>query len=106
MNPLVRIVIFLFILADGFLVGKILLAGKNVQLLNPQGFIAMQERDLFILAILIMLIGVIPAFILAFYVATKYHVTNKKATYNPEWENPKIQAAVWIFLSVIIASLC
>lgn len=101
-----RIVILLLIVTDAILFGTILLHGKNIQVLNPQGQIALQERNLMITAVLIMLIVIIPVFILAIYVATKFHSKNTKATYTPDWDhNLKLQIFVWAFPTAIICVL-
>src|SRR6266550_4456864 len=98
MNTLSRFIIFLFVAIDVFLVGKILIGGKNVQILNPKGFIALQERDLLFLCLALMMIVVIPVFILAIHVATRYHEGNKKATYTPDWDHStKLQIFLWAF---------
>jgi len=104
---LFKIIIFLFVVTDAFLIGKILLVGKNIQILNPKGIIAFQEKDLLLLAISLMLLVVIPVFIWAFYVATKYHANNSKATYAPDWDHStKLQLFLWGFPSLIIVILC
>jgi cytochrome o ubiquinol oxidase subunit 2 len=106
MKKLSRIIVFVFILIDIFLLGRILLGGKNVQILNPQGPIALQERNLIFLAVGIMLIGVIPVLILAYYVAHKYHEGNTKATYMPDWDhNTSLQIFFWFFLIAIMSLL-
>lgn len=107
MKKLSRIAITLFILFDIFLFGKILLSGKNFQILNPKGFISLQERELAFTAISMMLLVVIPVFIFAFHVATTYHENNKRAKYTPDWDhNTKLQILLWAFPSAIIAILC
>jgi cytochrome o ubiquinol oxidase subunit 2 len=107
MKTLSKILIILFIATDIYLFGKILLAGKNFQILNPKGYIALQERDLAFVAIFLMLIVVIPVFIFAFYVATKYHAKNTKSTYTPDWDHGhKLQFFVWAFPASIIGLLC
>jgi cytochrome o ubiquinol oxidase subunit 2 len=85
--------------------GKILFVGKNFQILNPKGTIALQERDLMFTAIFIMLLGVVPVFIFAYYVATHYRSDNTKAKYVPEWDNTKLQVFVWGYLILIMSSL-
>ena len=106
MKTLARIIILIFVFIDVYLLGKILLAGKNIQILNPKGYIALQERDLLFLCISLMLIVVIPVFILAIHVLTSYHADNKKAKYDPDWQNPKLQIFLWAFPTFIILILC
>jgi cytochrome o ubiquinol oxidase subunit 2 len=107
MNKLSKIIIFLFVAFDVYLIGKILLDGKNIQILNPKGYIAFQERDLMIISLSLMFIVVIPVFILAFHVATHYHENNKKAKFEPDWDHStKLQIFLWAFPSFIILLLC
>jgi len=99
--------LFFFIVIDVFFIGKIILTGKNFQVLNPKGLIASQERDLMFTAILLMLIVVVPVLIFAFHVASTYHENNKKKKYTPEWDhNTKLQFFIWAFPSAIICLLC
>jgi cytochrome o ubiquinol oxidase subunit 2 len=107
MKMLSKIVVFVLILLDVYFLGKILLSGKNIQVLNPQGIIALQERDIAFIAIFLMLIIIIPVFIWAFYVATMYHEGNKWAKYTPDWDhNTKLQIFIWAFPVAIICLLC
>lgn len=106
MKILSRIIIGIFITIDVFLVGKILLSGKNFQILNPQGVIALQERNLILLTVALMLFGAIPLFILAIYVGRKYRASNASATYTPDWDhNNKLQIFFWGFLFLIVSAL-
>ncbi len=51
---------------------------------DPQGPIALQERNLIILAVVLMLLIAIPMLILLYTFAWKYRAGNKKAKYDPE----------------------
>ena len=107
MKLLSRIIIFLFIVIDIFLAGKFLLTGKNIQILNPAGYIALQERDLIYLCLLLMFIVVIPVFIFAIHVAMSYNEKNKHTKYTPDWDHStKLQAFLWAFPTCIILVLC
>jgi cytochrome o ubiquinol oxidase subunit 2 len=106
MKPVHRLIVFIFILIDVFLLGKILLAGKNVQILNPQGYIALQDRDLLFVAVSLMLVVVVPVFFLAYHVATTYHADNKNAHYAPDWDHSnRLQLVIWGVPTVIICIL-
>jgi cytochrome o ubiquinol oxidase subunit II len=107
MKKLSRIIIFLLAVFDIYLLGRILIGGKNVQVLNPAGMIAYQERNLIFLAVSLMLIGVIPVFILAIFVARRYHEGNTKAAYHPDWDHHTgLQIFFWLFLISIMSALC
>lgn len=106
MKGLSKILVVIFLIIDAILAISILVAGKNLQILNPQGLIAFQERNLFYLAVTLMLFGAVPVFILAFFVAARYHADNKKAAYRPEWDHHTgLQIFFWGFLIVIISIL-
>jgi cytochrome o ubiquinol oxidase subunit 2 len=78
----------------------------NVQVLNPQGQIADKQRELMLIAALLMLIVVIPVYLMTFYIAYKYRAGNKKAKYSPNWDgNRKIEIAWWAIPGVIITIL-
>ncbi|HUZ92870.1 MAG TPA: COX aromatic rich motif-containing protein [Candidatus Paceibacterota bacterium] len=51
---------------------------------NPQGPVAAQERDLIVIAVLIMLSIAIPLLVTLYAFARKYRAGNKKAVYDPE----------------------
>ena len=73
---------------------------------DPQGPIALQERNLIILTVVLMLLIAVPMLILLYTFAWKYRAGNKKAKYDPEhvggaWR----QLAWWAIPAVIIATL-
>lgn len=71
-------------------------------MLNPKGIIALKERNLMIIATLLMLIVVIPVLLITFYVCIKYRATNKKALYRPDWDNNLLAECVWWGLPCLI----
>lgn len=88
------------------LVATLLLQGSNIAVLNPKGMIADQQRDLLVVATLLMLIVVIPVFVLTFAIAWKYRAGNKEAAYKPEWDhNSKLEFIWWTIPFIIIAVL-
>lgn len=106
MKKLFRFIVVIFVALDALLLVKILISGKNVQVLNPAGLIALQERNLIYLAVALMLIGVIPVFLFAFFVGTRYHAENKKTSYRPDWSEHKgLQIFYWGFLTTIMLIL-
>ncbi len=103
MKPAYKVVIILFILIDIFLFFKILLSQGNIQLFNPQGYIAMQQKDLLITYVLIMLIIVIPVLAFTYFVAWKYRSSNTKAHFTPEAKYSKFsEALLWVFPTIIV----
>jgi cytochrome o ubiquinol oxidase subunit II len=82
---------------------------NNVAVFNPEGMIALKERNLMIQATLLMLIIVVPVIVLTFLLAWRYRASNEKATYKPDWDyNFTLECLWWglpciiiIFLSVL-----
>lgn len=81
--------------------------GNNrFDVLNAQGPIAAQQRDLMLIVVLLMLIVVIPVFAFTFHIAWKYRASNAKATYTPDWDgNRKLEAIWWSVPTAIILVL-
>lgn len=77
----------------------------NVAILNPKGAIAIHERNLFVTAILLMLIVVIPIFILLAAFGWKYRASNKSAKYTPDWNHSKLQIIWWAIPAMVILTL-
>ena len=63
--------------------------------LNPQGLIALKERNLIITEVLIMLVIIIPVFVATFLIAIKYRASNTKAKYTPDWTGNKLLQISW-----------
>ena len=73
----------------------ILLAVGKLTVLNPAGWVGMQERNLFFLAIGIMMCLALPVLGALFFIAWHYRAENHKAHYNPETKNPLILKFLW-----------
>lgn len=107
MKPAYKIVIGLLILIDIILFFKILLSQGNIQLFNPQGLIATQQKDLLITYVIIMLVIVIPVFIATYFIAWKYRSSNTKAPFNPDAKHSKFsEFLLWIPPTVIVLIMC
>jgi len=84
----------------------ILLSSCKMAVLDPKGIIASSQKHLFIDAILLMLIVVIPVIILSFIFAWKYSAKNKDANYTPNWSHSTaIETVCWLVPCIIIAVL-
>lgn len=82
--------------AAGFMMLLLFLAGKHtVAVLEPKGSIANEQRELIIIASLLMLIVVLPVFILTAYISWKYREGNKRARYMPEWDHSRTLETIW-----------
>lgn len=84
----------------------ILLQGSNIAVLNPQGDIASQQRQLMIIATLLMLIVVLPVFALTFAISWKYRASNKSKTkYTPNHDSDHKLEIVWWSIPFIIITI-
>lgn len=85
-----------------------LLNGTNVAILNPKGFIAIEQRKLLTLCVLLLLEIAVPTLTIFYYVAWKYRETSNK-TYIPQPHRSKsILFSIWAFpiiTMVLIASV-
>ncbi|MDF2940574.1 MAG: cyoA [Gammaproteobacteria bacterium] len=81
----------------------LLLTGcSQMEVFNPKGPIAADEKRLLIDAVLLMLIVVVPTIILTFLVAYKYRASNTKAKYSPNWAHSTILEAGWWSIPIVI----
>lgn len=69
--------------------------GKNFAVLNPQGMVAVKERNLMIATVLLGLIVVIPVYVMLFLFAWRYREGNKKAKYSPELSGNAFAETLW-----------
>lgn len=82
-----------------------LLSGCEAVVMSPSGDIAMQQRDLIVVATVLMLLIVLPVMALTAWFAWHYRASNTRAEYDPEW-NHSTQLELWIWsapLLIIIA---
>jgi cytochrome o ubiquinol oxidase subunit 2 len=80
-------------------------SNHNVAVLNPQGTIADQQRQLLVTAVLLMAIVVLPVLALTFGIAWRYREGNKKAKYSPELSGNKWAEAAWWLVPFAIISV-
>ncbi len=86
--------------------GAALLSGCQMAVMDPKGPIGMQEKDLIILAMLLMMIPVVPVIFMTLWFAWRYRASNTKATYQPDFEHSnRIEAVVWAIPTLIILAL-
>lgn len=82
-----------------------LLCGCNMEVMQPKGIIAAQEKQLLIDAVLLMLVIVVPVIILTFVIGIKYRASNTKAKYSPNWAHATLLEAGWWILPIIIITV-
>jgi cytochrome o ubiquinol oxidase subunit 2 len=80
-----------------------LFQADNVAVLNPQGIIAEQQRNLIVFTFLLSMVVILPVFILLFVISWKYREGNpKKVKYIPDWAGNKWLETVWWGIPCII----
>lgn len=85
----------------------ILIHNGSLAILNPKGFIALQERNLIFIAYAIMLSIAIPVVFVTFFIAWKYRAENTKSTYKPDWTgNIFLKSLWWTILGILLVVFC
>lgn len=87
----------------------IYLTNTTVDVLEPKGQIAAQQKSLIITATALMLIVVIPIFIMIYYLLKKYRADRPQGQYTPDWAHSHWIEAIWwgvpcliiVFLSIL-----
>ncbi|OGN63155.1 MAG: ubiquinol oxidase subunit II [Chlamydiae bacterium RIFCSPHIGHO2_12_FULL_49_11] len=77
-------------------------AGVDMSVIYPKGRIAIEQRDLFVLATLLMLIVVIPVFLLTLIISWRYRANNPKAKYTPDHDHNIWAEVIWWGIPFII----
>ncbi|MEW5423812.1 ubiquinol oxidase subunit II [Amorphus sp. 3PC139-8] len=84
----------------------VLLGGCNFVVLDPSGDIALQQRDLIVIATVLMLLVILPVMVLTVYFAWRYRHSNKAADYDPEWDHSmQLELVIWAAPLLIIICL-
>lgn len=84
----------------------LLLSGCDFSLANSAGQIGVAEWQIMTAAFFIMLLVVLPVYVLLVLFAWKYRATNKRAQYDPEWNDaPKLEFVLWSAPIIIIIIL-
>lgn len=96
-------IVTLGVLIIGMLI--FLFTRSNVLVLQPAGNVADQQRDLIVIATLLMLIVVLPVFVLTGLIAWRYREGNKKATYSPNLDGSHVLETIWWIIPLAIISV-
>lgn len=83
----------------------ILLSGCGLTVLDPQGTVGEQQRDLIILSIVFMFIIVLVVFILLTYFLVKYRERDGHRGYNPDIDGSVKLEVVWTVIPIIIVTI-
>jgi len=78
----------------------------EVVIFDPKGPVGDAERFVITVAILLMTIVVVPVFVMGFWFAWRYRVSNSKAAYPPKWDSsPAIDVFIWLVPLAIVTIL-
>ncbi|MDB5176832.1 MAG: Ubiquinol oxidase subunit 2 [Candidatus Saccharibacteria bacterium] len=83
----------------------LLLAGKDIPVLNPQGIIAVQQKDLIIFTLILSAIIVIPVFLMLGIFSWKYREGNPNATYTPDIDGNRWLETLWWGIPILIIGI-
>jgi len=82
------------------------LAGCDLVVLAPSGDVAAQQRDLVVIATVLMLLIVVPVMAMTAVVAWRYRQSNASATYTPDWDHStQLELVIWAAPLLIIICL-
>jgi cytochrome o ubiquinol oxidase subunit II len=77
---------------------------QGFMVFNPKGFVASEQKELIITAVVLMLIAVIPAIALTFFFAFKYR-DGKKNKYTPNVDHNTPAQLAWVGLLITIIAV-
>jgi len=86
-------------------IGWWLLKDVNMDVLNPSGDIALQQRRILFITLSLAAIVVIPVFAMLIGFAWRYRHTNKKAQYNADWKENKWLEGIWWGIPIFIIGI-
>lgn len=78
------------------------LLNSDAAVLNPQGIIGLEQKNLMVISVWLILIVVAPVIILTFAFAWRYREGNKKALYAPLWDKNRFAELVWWGIPIIL----
>jgi len=88
------------------LCGSALLAGCDMVVLRPSGYVAAQQAQLVVLSTLLMLLIIVPVIVLTLVFAWRYRASNTAARYTPDWDHSvQLELLIWAAPLLIIILL-
>ena len=93
-----------FIILDVILVSYISLHRCNFAVLNTHSIIAIRERQLIFIALMIMAIVIVPVLIFSIFVAIHYSAFNFQSKYMPEWDHHNGIQILWRTFTIFMVS--
>jgi len=83
-----------------------MLAGCDMVVLRPSGYVAAQQGQLVVLSTLLMLLIIVPVIVLTLVFAWRYRESNTKAPYTPDWDHSvQLELLIWAAPLLIIIAL-
>src|SRR5436190_24384385 len=83
-----------------------ILAGCDMVVLRPSGYVAVQQGQLVILSTLLMLLIIVPVIVLTLVFAWRYRESNTSAPYTPDWDHSiQLELVIWAAPLLIIIAL-
>ncbi len=83
-----------------------LLGGCGMVVMDPAGDVAVQQRDLVVIATILMLLIIIPVVALIILFAWRYRQSNADARYEPDWDHStQLELVIWALPLLIIICL-
>lgn len=102
MKKLIKILLPILLAGSVVVVGIFFFQQFNVAVLNPQGDIARQQRDLIVFTTVLGMVVVVPVFIMLGLFAWKFREGNHKAKYRPDWDGNKWLETIWWGVPIVI----
>jgi cytochrome o ubiquinol oxidase subunit II len=88
------------------LCGAGLLAGCEMVVLSPSGYVASQQAQLLVISTFLMLLIIVPVIVLTLLFAWRYRASNKDAPYAPDWDHSiQLELLIWSAPLLIIIAL-
>lgn len=82
-----------------------LVAGKQVDVLQPAGFIASEQHKLLLFALFLSACVVVPVFTLLIVFSLKYRASNSKAKYDPSFGEHRVLEGLWWGIPIAIIGI-
>jgi cytochrome o ubiquinol oxidase subunit 2 len=101
------------LLAAGFIIVPLVFAvsvvmamrGTSIDVLQPAGRVASEERKLMFIAAFLAIFVVVPVYVMTVVFSLKYRAGNTKAAYRPDWAGSFKAEAVWWGLPLVLISI-
>jgi cytochrome o ubiquinol oxidase subunit II len=77
----------------------------KIAVLQPSGSVALKERHLIYVGLLLSAVVVIPTYALAIFIAVHYRESNDKAKYSPDFDRSKLFESIWWGIPIVIIGI-